>query len=127
MRSLSLVLVALFSLVVLALPGCGQQSGDVCEVDSDCASGLQCLCRVGAASRGLCLSAGASCAVTANDTGVAGNDAGRDAAASTQDAGDDAGTDAGTGGTDAGGTDAGGTDAGGVDAGGDAGDAPDAT
>lgn len=122
MRSLSLLPVALFALVVLAVPGCGQQNGQVCEVDTDCASGLQCLCRVGMASRGLCLTAGASCAVT---TDASGNDA----ATTPTDAGQDAGSDAGgsdAGGTDAGGTDAGGSDAGGSDAGSDAGDVADA-
>ncbi len=134
MRSLFLVPVAVFALCVLSLPGCGQRSGEVCEVDSDCASGLQCLCKVGSASRGLCLAAGASCAVTGTDTGVTGDDAGRDAASSGDDAAtvDGGASDTGasdTGTSDTGTTDTGTTDTGTTDTGTgtDAGDAPDAT
>lgn len=137
--ALSLSLAAAFTAL-----GCAQQEGEVCEVDSDCAAGLDCCGTPRAcpgmtipARRGLCTMPSACTATEdpicptldadagdldggAIDAGEidAGEDAGLDAG------GEDAGADAGPmdAGFDAGTSDAG-TDAGTGDAGADAGDA----
>jgi hypothetical protein len=42
-------------LALAALPGCAQGDGQVCQINTDCASGLVCLCTSGSVgSRGLC-------------------------------------------------------------------------
>ncbi len=86
-------------LVVVALgllAGCKQAQGEVCELTSDCASGLECCGRVPPAQRGLCLPAPCA-APPIEDAGQppvedAGTDAGPPVDSGTVDSGVDSGT-----------------------------------
>ncbi len=98
---------AAFSFVLLGASlsvGCGAGDGGVCQLNSDCASGLTCECKLGGGvdARGLCRAPGVSCTVATVDANVpdvgprdAGSDAGNDAALDANvDASVDANTDA---------------------------------
>lgn len=127
-------------LCALGLAGCFGSVGDICQVPSDCNTGLFCCkrgtidtrgtCQASAACPGLLADGGGTDLGTPLDAGRtdagppdAGSDAGTDlgtdggpvdlGADGAMDAGPDAGTDAGT---DAGDVDAGDVDAGDVDA-----------
>jgi hypothetical protein len=84
----------LFALLTMA-PGCGQGQGEVCQINTDCAGGLVCICGSGNGARGLCYPADyTGCNTTATDSGPptdANVDMGTDA---NVDANVDAGTDA---------------------------------
>ena len=101
----------------IAVPGCGQGDGGVCQLNSDCAAGLVCTCKLGGGveARGVCRATETTmCTVTSNDSGPpvdadrqdggtdafvgadAASDAGSDAA-SAADTGTDASTSADTG------------------------------
>lgn len=127
----------LFTAVSLSLVGCKQADGEVCDVDSDCETGLSCCGGGEALVRGLCQPEAAECRSRPDDAGPDSGpppdagpspDAGpRDAgptdaapsdAAASDAAASDAATDGGEPPMDAG------TDAGTIeDAGSDAGDA----
>lgn len=89
----------IFLLAVVALGGCQQTEGEVCEVrslstESDCQEDLVC-CRGPTAVRGVCLPA-AECNATLPDAGGAGTDAGPFDGGPDGGPESDAGTDAGT-------------------------------
>ncbi len=98
----------------IAVPGCGQGDGGVCQLNSDCAAGLVCTCKLGGGveARGVCRATETTmCTVTSNDSGPP-VDADRQDGGTDAFVGADAASDAGS---DAGGSDAG-SDAGGSDA-----------
>lgn len=49
-----LVCLGLWSVLAWAAVGCSQDAGEVCQVDRDCADGLECI-RATGSSRGTCL------------------------------------------------------------------------
>lgn len=96
--------VALLAALALFAVGCKQQNGEVCDVDSDCASEFCCGARL-PEMRGICQAQGTPCEVGGPITPTTDASAG----------GDDAGTDAG--GDEDGGLDGGSSADGGADAG----------